>query len=357
MNEEKQASPEPQSFEELVNEEEERERIEAVMQKTVRRRGASKPQGAFARSDWFWIWSKGSDLLDALGDSQQPKPEDSPGASRDEFALDLAKARLGSEVDDVCEAAGWNISEYRKIYGITVAELAKAIDVSETTFRKKLGDGTLTLKEFLTVCSVCLTDPCVMLGFVEDEDVGLVHSLHMLAKASDHRAVGELAHMLMSKQGGFRMIRKSVSPIADDSPGQNVNTKKPTGKSEPDWDEIRRELLPTWPLWWETGFDYTEFNELIDEYLMRVGRGRREDVTYEMKARAASKIINLMRDDPSLLYEYRRYRALREKSSKIELNGNTVQVDALDKLTRRLYTDFANHLLKANGDKKPNEEG
>ena len=179
-------------IEENLTEEEESERVEAAMRTIAHRRGAAKPVGAFARSDWYWTWSKGVDLLDAVFIDAHPEYADEARADVDAFALKLARDRMEREVDEICNAVSWNISEYRKIFHITITELSRAIDVSESTLRKKLNEGTLTLREFLTLCSVCLTDPCVVLGYVDSEDANLVRNIHYLDKASDHRAVGDV---------------------------------------------------------------------------------------------------------------------------------------------------------------------
>lgn len=346
----------PTPVEEQLNEEE-LSRVEEAMENMVRRRGASKPCGAFARSDWFWTWSKGADLLDAVCIDAQPKPEGYSREDLDKLGLELSRARLGYEVDEICEAASWNISEYRKIYGITVAELANAIEVSESTLRKKLNDGTLTLKEFLTLCAVCLTDPCVMLGYVDSEDARLVQGLHHLDKASDHRAVRELVEILSTKQAGRTMIRKSVSPIIEADLGWDTEeSNNGNAKSDVDWDAIRRELLPSWPLWWETGFDYAEFNALVEAYLSIVNHGRPETVTYEMKADAASKIVNLTKENPEIISKFNQYKALKTSLSELRINGNELQVESLEKLAHDLFIDFARSLLKATGDRRAAKE-
>lgn len=332
----------PLPTENQIDEEQERERVETAMLRVARRRGASMPCGAFARTDWFWVWSKGVDLMDAVCYPQQEAADsDRPDA------LELARERLSSELDDVCEAVSWNINEYRKTFRITLAELARSIDVSESTLRKKMNDGTLTIREFMTLCAVCLTDPCVVLGLVDSEDASLVRELHYLDKASDHRAVRELVEFLSAKQDERTMIRKSVSPMAEADLGWNSKAdEEHNDETGVNWAEIRRELLPTWPLWWETGFDYTEFNRLVEDYLRNTGHGHPEHITYEMKAQAAVTLTDLMGKDAQLRDKYARYRAVRSALGELKRSGDDRHAMPLEKATRDLYADFASALIK-----------
>lgn len=328
--------------EEQLTEEEELERVETAMKDMVRRRGASKPCGAFARSDWYWTWSKGVDLLDVVYFDAHPELADKSRESIDAMALKLARSRLEREVDEVCEAASWNISEYRKIFHITVGELAKAIDVSESTLRKKLGDGTLTLKEFLTLCAVCLTDPCVVLGYVDSEDANLVRNIHCLDKASDHRAVGEFVQFLSHKQNGRNMIRQSVSPFIEADLG---------------WDKDEDDGLPEWPLWWQTSFDYTVFNNLVIEYLRSVKHIVPWKTTYEMKAGAASELIEVLRDYPELRSKYDQCLKIRAVISSLQLNDCEEQAETLKSVESEIYVEFINMLLSKTEEKAKGDEG
>ena len=325
--------------EEILIKEGEMERAETAMKKAVRRRGASKPCGVFARSDWYWTWSKGIDLLDAMtmddGPEEACSSSGAEGMSPDAL-LEYARKRLEREVDEICEAAFWNISEYRKTFHITVAELAKAIDVSESTLRKKLNDGTLTLKEFLTLCAVCLTDPCVVLGYVDSEDINLVHNIHYLDKASDHRAVGELVQILSHKQNVRTMIRKSVSPAIEADLGWDRG-------DDGDGDEDES-ALPEWPFWWQTSFDYTVFNELVDEYLRSVKHVVPLKATYEIRATAASKLIEMLRDRPELRSKYDQALKIRSTISSLQLNDFEEQAEILKSVESEIYGEFLNML-------------
>lgn len=345
----------PPDEERWVSEDDEREHVESAMRSVARRRGASMPCGAFARTDWYWAWSSGVDLFDTV---YLPQTDDDDSKRPPIDALELARERMASEVDDICEATSWNINEYRKTFRITLAELARSIDVSESTLRKKMSNGTLTLREFITLCAVCLTDPCVALGLVDSEDAFLVRGLHYLDKASDHRAVRELVELLSTKQGGRMSIRKSVSPAAEADLGWNRDQDAQEDGSDINWAEIRRELLPSWPLWWETRFDYTEFNKLVEEYLCITSGGWPEFVTYEMKARAASTIADLLDKDAELRSKYEQYRAVGSALSELRVNGNDLQVKPLEKVERALHAEFTKALLQAakqNDDKEVND--
>lgn len=342
---------------------EDMERAEAAAKNAIRRRGASKPRGAFARSDWFWTWSKGLDLLEAVSDEPQAELPDGKTLPKDGSSLDLARERLAYEVDDVCEAASWNLSEYRKLFHITVGELAKAIGVSESTLRTKLKNGTLTLKEFLMLCSVCLVDPCVVLGYVDGEDVKFVHSLHNLDKASDHRAVGEVIEILSDKQSSRTIIRKSVSPISamdlglEDDDTLEVGDVISDNSADLRWDRVRREMLPDWPLWWDTDFDYTEFNELVEEYLRMTNHGRLVNVTYEMKADAAGKLVERLRDNPDVRNRYEEYQSVRSAIGSLRFDGHEEQAEALEGLASKLLSRIRDALLKDADDSTEHEEG
>lgn len=317
----------PSPIEEQLTEEEELARVETAMKNVVRRRGASKPCGAFARSDWFWTWSKGVDLLDAVFIDAHPEYADETRADVDAFALKLARDRMEREVGEICDAVNWNISEYRKIFHITIAELAKAIDVSESTLRKKLNEGTLTLREFLTLCSVCLTDPCVVLGYVDSEDANLVRNIHYLDKASDHRAVGEFVQILSHKQNGRTMIRQSISPAIEADTGWS---------DDPDDDDG----LPEWPLWWQTSFDYTVFNNLVIEYLCSVKHIGPLETTYEMKAGAASELASLLREYPELRSKYDQVLKIRTTISSLQLNDCEEHAETLKSVESEIYAEF-----------------
>ena len=349
-------------IEENLTEEEENERVEAAMRKVARRRGAAKPVGAFARSDWFWTWSKGVDLLDAVyieshedpeGEDTEPKPYD---------ALGIARARLNSEVNEICDAAAWNINEYRKIFHVTLAELALAIDVSESTLRKKMKDGTLTLKEFLTLCAVCLTDPCVILGYVDSEDIKFVQALHYLDKASDHRAVGELVEVLANKQNGRNMIRRSVSPIVEQDLGWDDDETIEDGDvisdnaSDLNWSRVLREMLPSWPLWWRTDFDYTEFNLLVDAYLQIANHGQPWVAGYEAKAEAAAKVVKALKARPEIRGKFDQCKRIKETITELEFDGNEQQANSLKGLAHELGAEFARMLYNAANDIDDAEE-
>ena len=324
-------------IEENLTEEEESEGVEAAMRTIAHRRGAAKPVGAFARSDWYWTWSKGVDLLDAVFIDAHPEYADEARADVDAFALKLARDRMEREVDEICNAVSWNISEYRKIFHITITELSRAIDVSESTLRKKLNEGTLTLREFLTLCSVCLTDPCVVLGYVDSEDANLVRNIHYLDKASDHRAVGEFVQILSHKQNGRTMIRQSVSPAIEADMGWS---------DDPDDDDG----LPEWPLWWQTSFDYTVFNNLIIEYLRSVKHIVPWKTTYEMKAEAASELIKLLQEDPELRSKYDQVLKVRSTISSLQLNDCEEQAESLKSVESAIYVEFLKMLESKAGE-------
>lgn len=349
-------------IEENLTEEEEKERVEAAMRTVARRRGAAKPVGAFARSDWYWTWSKGVDLLDAVSIDAHPELIDSSNEEIHELSLSLSRSRLDFEVRDICRAACWNINEYRRVYGITLSELAKAIDVSESNFRKKLGDGSFTLKEFLTLCAVCLTDPCVMLGYVDSEDARFVQTLHYLDKAADHRAVGELVEILANKQNGRHMIRRSVSPIVEQDIGLGSDETLEEGDvisdkaSDLDWNRALREMLPSWPLWWRTDFDYTEFNVLVEAYLQIANHGQARAAGYEAKAEAAAKVVKALKARPEIRNKYDQYKRIKETIRDLELDGNEQQADCLKGLAHELGVEFARMLYNAANDIDDAEE-
>lgn len=331
MNNKKTTNCDYESFEGQSPNAEEIDGVDNAIKKVVRRRGASKPCGVFARSDWFWIWSKGADLLDAVYYELHPEETNEAITENDIDPFKIAKARLNAEVSEICEATSWNISEYRKTFSITIAELAKSIGVSESTLRKKLSDGALTLKEFLTLCAVCLTDPCVMLGFVDSEDVNLVHNVHNLGKASDHRAVGEFVQILFHKQGGRTMIRKSVSPMIEADLGWRRN----------DGDN---DLLPEWPLWWQTEFDYTLFNELVNEYLHSVKLETTSEITYETKASAASELAIKMRDNPALRIKFDQVKRIRSTISGLIADGYKEQAESLHTVESEIINELLSML-------------
>lgn len=343
-------------IEESLTKEKEKERAEAAMKTVARRRGAAKPVGAFARSDWFWTWSRGVDLLDAVSIDAHPELIDRSNEEIHEFSLSLAQSRLDFEVREICNAACWNINEYRRVYGITLSELAKAIDVSESNFRKKLRDGSFTLKEFLSLCAVCLTDPCVMLGYVDSEDARFVQTLHYLDKAADHRVVGELVEILANKQDGRHMIRRSISPIVEQDIGLgNDETLEESGiisgkAGDLDWDRALREILPSWPLWWRTNFDYTEFNELVNAYLQIANRGQPRVAGYEAKAEAAAKVIRVLKARPEIRSKFDQCKRIKETITDLETHGNEQQADSLKELAHELGVEFARMLYNtANG--------
>lgn len=326
-------------------EEEEMERVESVLKKAVRRRGASKPCGAFARSDWYWTWSKGIDLLDAVmmdGWSEEADNSNWTSSSMPSDApLEIARTRLKNEVSEVCDAVNWNISEYRKTFHITVADLAKAIKVSESTLRKKLNDGTLTLREFLTLCAVCLTDPCVILGYVDSEDISLVRNIHCLNKASDHRAVGEFVQILSQKQNGRTMIRRSVSPAIEADLG---------------WERDDDDGFPEWPLWWQTSFDYTVFNELVDEYIRYVEKIAPCKTTYEIRATAATELVGVLRDSPELRSRYDQVLKIRSTIISLEFNDCEEQAEVLKTVESEIYAEFLRMLHSKTADAAEGDE-
>ncbi|MCR4870917.1 MAG: hypothetical protein K5859_06450 [Atopobiaceae bacterium] len=339
------------SLEEQLIKEGEMERIEIATKRAVRSRGASKPCGVFARSDWYWMWSKGVDLLDAVTMDDQPEEDGQSNGTASSIPPDVflkhARERLDNEVSEICDAVNWNIGEYRKTFHITVAELAKAIDVSESTLRKKLNDGTLTLKEFLTLCAVCLTDPCVILGYVDSEDINLVRNIHYLDKASDHRAVGEFVQVLSHKQNGRTMIRRSVSPAIEADLGWDRAVDGNEDES----------TLPEWPLWWQTSFDYTVFNELVDEYLRSVKHVVPMKATYETRATAASRLIDVLRDCPELRSKYDQVLKTRSAIFSLQVNDLEEQAEALKSVEFEIYGEFLNMLHSkavdgAEGDKE-----
>ena len=338
---------------ENLTEEDENERVETAMKTAARRRGAAKPAGAFARSDWFWTWSKGVDLLDAVYTESHEDPEGNDTEAKPYDALGIARARLDSEVNEICDAAAWNINEYRKIFHVTLAELALAIDVSESTLRKKMKDGTLTLKEFLTLCAVCLTDPCVILGYVDSEDIKFVQALHYLDKASDHRAVGELVEVLANKQNGRTMIRRSVSPIVEQDLGWDNDETIEDGDvisdnaSDLNWNRVLREMLPSWPLWWKTEFDYTEFNLLVDAYLQIANHGQPWAAGYEAKAEAATKVVRALKARPEIRSKFDQCRRIKETIRDLEIEGNERQADGLKELAHEHSVEFARMLYNA----------
>ncbi len=341
MNEELNKNEDSLPREEQIAYEEETEREKATIQAVVRRRGAAKPVGAFARSDWYWTWSKGVDLLDAVYIESHKDTGDEGGEPKPYDTLGIARARLNSEVNEICDAASWNINEHRKIFHITLAELALAIDVSESTLRKKIRDGALTLKEFLTLCATCLTDPCVMLGYVDNEDANLMRSIHCLDKASDHRAVGEFVQILSHKQNGRTMIRKSVSPAIEADIGWG---------DDPDDED---DGLPEWPLWWQTNFDYTVFNNLIIEYLQSVRHIVPWKMTYATKADAASELVKLLREYPELRSKYDQVLKIRSTISSLQLNDCEAQAETLKSVESEIYVEFLK-MLKSKADKGAN---
>jgi len=349
-------------LEENLTEEEEKERVEAAMKTVARRRGAAKPVGAFARSDWFWTWSKGVDLLDAVSIDAHPELINSSNEDIHELSLNLSRSRLDFEVRDICKAACWNINEYRRVYGITLSELAKAIDVSESNFRKKLGDGSFTLKEFLTLCAVCLTDPCVMLGYVDGEDARFVQTLHYLDKAADHRAVGEFIEILANKQNGRHMIRRSVSPIVEQDIGLGSDETLEEGDvisdkaSDLDWNRALREMLPSWPLWWRTDFDYTEFNVLVEAYLQIANHGQPRAAGYEAKAEAAAKVVKALKARPEIRSKFDQCKRIKDTITELELDGNEQQANSLKGLAHELGVEFARMLYNAANDIEDAEE-
>ena len=345
MNDKNTKSGDSEATEGQISEEKEMERVETAKKRAVRSRGASKPCGVFARSDWYWTWSKGVDLLDAVMMDGQPEESDGSDWTMNgmppDAPLEIARTRLAREVSEICDAVNWNISEYRKTFHITVTELAKAIDVSESTLRKKLNDGTLTLKEFLTLCAVCLTDPCVILGYVDSEDINFVRSIHCLDKASDHRAVGEFVQILSHKQNGRTMIRRSVSPAIEADLG---------------WDRDDDDGLPEWPLWWQTGFDYTVFNELVDEYLRSVKNIVPRRTTYEIRATAASELIKMLKDYPELRSKYDQALKIRSTISSLQLNDCEEQAEVLKTVESEIYVELLRMLHSKTDDTPEGDE-
>lgn len=325
----------------------------------TRGRGAARPRGTFARSYWFWMWSKGVDMQEAIFAERYPE-EDS--VTQD---LKTARERLGDEAAEVCNAARWNLSEYRKLAHITNDDLAKAIGVSGSALRNKLNQGMLTLKEFLALCATCLVDPCVVLGFVDSEDATFVRSLHSLAKASDRRAVGDLVEVLAHKQRSRAYIRKAVSPHAaadlgwefDDTLMDADDDSMDDGKLT--WAKARRELLPDRPLWWETDFDYDLFNEFVNACLHAFrpkGQGNTDFPSYEDKVVTANVVFEKIESDPGLLDDYRHYAELREIAGQQDMDGYDERAKLLDEIANQLYGELMEKVTST-GDSEASEEG
>ena len=115
-------------------------------------------------------------------------------------------------------------------------------------------------------------------------------------------------------------------------------------------------MLPSWPLWWRTDFDYTEFNLLVDAYLQIANHGQPRAAGYEAKAEAAAKVVKALKARPEIRNKYDRYKRIKETIRDLELDGNERQANSLKELAHELGVEFARMLYNAANDIDDAEE-
>lgn len=206
-------------------------------------RGPNRPTGRFVRHDWLWALLAGSELRKEilLKYSQ---------AQGDKAGQDAARAMLKDEVKDVCSVAAENLEEYRRLRGVTSAQVGEAIGVSESAFRVKMRTvENMRLGEFLALCATLEVDPGVALGFIDGEDAAGIRDMHRLGAVEDHRYIGELAQFLLRKSGGY-LPRHAVVPqaLTDFEPGIGDGDSEEGG---------------LWPRWYETDKSYAKYGPYL----------------------------------------------------------------------------------------------
>lgn len=164
----------------------------------------------------------------------------------DDADVDAARAALDEEVKDACSVAAENLEEYRRLRGLTSAQVGEAIGISESAFRAKMrAVENMRLGEFIALCATLEVDPGVAFGFIDGEDAPGIRDMHRLGAVEDHRYIGEMAQFLLGKTGGY-LPRHAVVPeaLADFE----------AGFSEQGADEGG-----LWPRWYETDESYADY--------------------------------------------------------------------------------------------------
>ena len=168
--------------------------------------------------------------------------------------------------------------------------------------------------------------------------------------------------MLANKQNGRNMIRRSVSPIVEQDLGWDDDETIEDGDvisdnaSDLNWSRVLREMLPSWPLWWRTDFDYTEFNLLVDAYLQIANHGQPWVAGYEAKAEAAAKVVKALKARPEIRGKFDQCKRIKETITELEFDGNEQQANSLKGLAHELGAEFARMLYNAANDIDDAEE-